>query len=153
MITDDIRHTMEYIEEVTQKLGYTLPRKSYYIEDAGCPHKQPSLPKGYAAIYIFAYVSETKCEYLKIGKANAKTASRFTSQHYGFSARSTLAKSICGDDEFRQIGINQENIKEWMLNNLHRVNIYINAEQGKATTELVETILHYKFRPRYEGNI
>ena len=153
MIADDIRHTMEYIEEVTQELGCALPRKSYYIEDAGCPHKQPSLPKGYAAIYIFAYESGTKFEYLKIGKANANSAARFTSQHYGFSAPSTLAKSICGDDEFRQMGINQENIKEWMLNNLHRVNILISAEQGKAATELIEAILHYKFRPRYEGNI
>lgn len=153
MIADDIKHTMEYIEEVTRELGYALSEKSYYIEDAGCPHKQPSLPKGYAAIYIFAYESETGCEYLKIGKANAKTGPRFTSQHYGFSARSTLAKSICSDNRFCQMGINQKNAKEWMLNNLHRVNIFISVEQGKAITELVEAILHYKFRPRYEGNI
>lgn len=153
MIVDEIRHTMGYIEQVTRELGYGLPRSSYYIEDAGCPHRQSSLPKGYAAIYIFAYKSATGYEYLKIGKANAKSAARFTSQHYGFSARSTLAKSICGDDKFRQIGIDQGNVKEWMLNNLHRVNIFISVEQGKAATELVEAILHYKFRPRYEGNI
>lgn len=153
MIVDDIKQTMEYIEVVTQELGYTLPRKSYYIEDAGCPHKQSSLPKGYAAIYIFVYEAEAKCEYLKIGKANACSTARFTSQHYGLSAPSTLAKSICSDEDFRQMGINQENIKEWMLNNLHRVNIFISEEQGKAMTELIEAILHYKFRPRYEGNI
>ena len=153
MIVDDIRHTMEYIEEETRELGHPLPRKSYYIDDAGCPHKQPSLPKGYAAIYIFTYESGTRYEYLKIGKANANSAARFTSQHYGFSAPSTLAQSICGDNEFRQMGISQENIKEWMLNNLHRINIFISIEQGKAATELVEAILHYRFRPRYEGNI
>ena len=153
MIADDIRHTMEYIEEVTQGLGCVLPREAYYIEDAGCPHKQPSLPKGYAAIYIFVYESGTKHEYLKIGKANANSAARFTSQHYGFSAPSTLAKSICSDAEFCLMGINQGNVKEWMLNNLHRVNIFIRAEQGKVATELVEAILHYKFHPRYEGNI
>lgn len=154
MIADDIRHTMKYIEEITRELGYPLSPDSYYIEDAGCPHRQPpSLPKGYAAIYIFAYASEPKCEYLKIGKANANSAARFISQHYGFSAPSTLAKSICSDYEFRQMGITQENVKEWMLNNLHRVNVLIRAEQGKAITELVEAILHYRFRPRYEGNI
>lgn len=153
MIVDDIKHTMEYIEKVTQELGYSLPKKSYYFEDAGCPHRQSSLPKGYAAIYIFVYESEVKCEYLKIGKANAKSNARFSSQHYGFNAKSTLAKAICGDDEFCKMGINQENIKEWMLNNLHRVNIFISTEQGKATTELVEAMLHYKFRPKYEGNI
>lgn len=62
MIVDDIRDTMNYIEDITRKLGYTLPSKFYYIEDAGCPHKQSSLPKGYAAVYIFAYRLETKYE-------------------------------------------------------------------------------------------
>lgn len=153
MIADDIRDTMKYIEEITRKLGYAISPEAYYIEDAGCPHKQSSLPKGYAAIYIFAYETEMKYEYLKIGKANAKSVARFTSQHYGFSAGSTLAKSICNDDEFCQMGINQANIKEWMLNNLYRINVFIRAEQGKAITELIEAILHYRFRPRYEGNI
>lgn len=153
MLVDDIRHTMEYVEEITQKLGYAFPSKSYYIEDAGCPHKLSSLPKGYAAVYVFVYRTENKYEYLKIGKANVNSAARFTSQHYGFSTSSTLAKSICNDDEFRQIGINKENVKEWMINNLHRINIFIGEEHGKAATELVEAILHYKFRPRYEGNL
>lgn len=153
MIVDDIRDTMNYIEDITRKLGYTLPSKFYYIEDAGCPHKQSSLPKGYAAVYIFAYRLETKYECLKIGKANANSNARFTSQHYGFSAPSTLAKSICNDYEFCQMGITRENVKEWMLNNLYRINIFISADQGKAATELVEAVLHYRFRPRYEGNI
>ena len=153
MIANDIKHTMEYIEDVARELGYPLSSKSYYIEDAGCPHKQSVLPKGYASIYIFAYSSGAKYEYLKIGKANINSAARFTSQHYGFNAPSTLARSICSDAEFRQMGITQENVKEWMQNNLHRINILIRAEQGKAATALVEAILHYKFRPRYEGNI
>lgn len=153
MIIDDVRYTMEYIEEISQTLGDIIPSSAYYIEDAGCPHKQSSLPKGYAAIYLFAYGSETEYEYLKIGKANANSDARFTSQHYGFSTPSTLAKSICADNEFRQMGINRENVKEWMLNHLHRINIFIRAEQGKPATELIEAIFHYKFRPRYEGNL
>ncbi len=153
MLIDDIRNTMEYVEEIAQKLGCALPSGFYYIKDEVCPHKQSSLPEGYAAVYIFVYKTETKCEYLKIGKANANSKARFTSQHYGFSAPSTLAKSICNDDEFRQMGITEENVKDWMLNNLYRINIFISAEQDKAATELVEAILHYKFRPRYEGNL
>ena len=152
-IVDYIKCTMECIEEASKRLGYALAPQSYYIEDAGCPHKQSTLPKGYAAVYIFVYESKTKCEYLKIGKVNVNSSARFHSQHYGFSAPSTLAKSICNDDEFCQMGINQENVKEWMLNHLHRVNILIRADQGKAATELVEAMLHYRFRPRYEGNI
>ena len=153
MIIDDITYTMEYIEEIARNLGDILPNESYYIEDEGCPHIQPSLPNGYAAIYIFTYGTDKEYECLKIGKVNVNSAARFKSQHYGFSAPSTLAKSICKDKKFAQMGINEDNVKKWMLNNLHRINVFINAEQGKAITELVEAILHYRFRPRYEGNI
>ena len=60
MIIDDITYTMEYIEEIARNLGDILPKESYYIEDEGCPHKQPSLPNGYAAIYIFTYGTGTE---------------------------------------------------------------------------------------------
>ena len=58
---------------------------------------------------------------MKIGKANSKTKAQFTSQHYGFSARSTLAKSICSGNKFISMGITPGNIKEWMMANLHRI--------------------------------
>ena len=115
MIVDDIRFTMEYVEEITKNLGDILCKEDYYIDDGGCPHCQPNLPEGYAAIYIFVYGTE--------------------------------------DEEFRLLGINKENVKDWMLNNLHRINIYIKANQGKAVTELAEAVLHYRYRPRFEGNI
>lgn len=154
MIEDLITDKMKYIEKVTRDLGDIISFNDYYIEDLGCPHKQPSsLPKGYAAIYIFAYGTETEFEFLKIGKANGKSAARFTSQHYGFSAPSTLAKSICKDEEFISKGIDVTNVKAWMLENLHRINIYVKADCGKAATELIESVLHYALRPRYEGNI
>ena len=143
-----INQKMRYIEEVTCQLGYGINEGDYYIEDMGCPHKQPTkLPDGYAAVYIFAY----KDEFLKIGKVNANSGPRFVSQHYGLSARSTLAKSLCSDERFVVLGVNQENVKAWMLENLHRINVYIKAD--KAKTELVEAVLHYALRPRFEGNI
>lgn len=143
-----IKQKMKYIEKITYQLGYELKGTDYRIEDMGCPHIQPSqMPTGYAAIYIFIYNGE----FLKIGKANAKSNPRFISQHYGLSAPSTLAKSICKDTEFSSLGVNQENVKFWMLHNLQRINIYVKAD--KATTELIEAILHYAFRPRFEGNL
>ena len=145
---DVIKEKMKFIEEITRQLGYELAEDDYLVEDMGCPHKQPSkMPIGYSAIYIFAF----RDEFLKIGKANAKSNARFVSQHYGFSAPSTLAKSICSDEKFMSIGVNWENVKFWMLENLRRINIYVKSD--KATTELVEAVLHYAFRPRYEGNI
>lgn len=148
MIVDIIKQKMEYIEQITHKLGYDLNKDDYYIEDMGCPHKQPKkMPDGYAAIYIFIYQDN----FLKIGKANVNSSARFVSQHYGFSAPSTLAKSICLDEKFISLGINKNNVKSWMMENLHRINIYIKAD--KATTELIESVLHYAFRPKFEGNI
>ena len=148
MLFDIIKEKMQLVEEIVQRLGYGLAKDDYYIEDMGCPHKQPTrMPNGYAAIYIFVYQNE----FLKIGKANENSNPRFVSQHYGFSAQSTLAKSLCSDDYFVALGVNRDNVKSWMFENLHRINIYFKAD--KATTELVEAILHYTLRPKYEGNI
>jgi hypothetical protein len=145
-----IKSKMEYIEIVARNLGERID--DYYIEDLGCPHKQPSkLPEGYSAIYIFAYIKDKECEFLKIGKVNKKSTARFVSQHYGFSAPSTLAKSLCKDKRFVLQGVSESNVKEWMLNNLHRINVYVKS--NKAQTELIEAMLHYAFRPTYEGNI
>ncbi len=148
----DIIYKMVLVEEITKKLGDKLMKADYKIEDMGCPHTQPKkLPKGWSAVYIFIYENNSEYEYLKVGKANDKSSARFCSQHYGFSAPSTLAKSICKDKEFVKLGITEKNVKKWMLNNLHRINIYIRAD--KAKTELIEAILHYAYRPRYEGNL
>lgn len=153
---NEIKNKIEYIEEIMPNLGNKLEDyklEDYEIEDMGCPHEQPKkLPSGHSAIYIFIY----KNEVLKIGKANSNSNARFTSQHYGFSTPSTLAKSLCNDKYFKPLinkcgGINKDNLKQWMLKNLRRINIYL--EPDKAKTELVEAILHYAFRPRFEGNI
>lgn len=122
------------------------------LKTQGVPTSNP-LCQRVMQLFTYLYMNLKLNANLKIGKVNVNSSARFHSQHYGFSAPSTLAKSICNDDEFCQMGINQENVKEWMLNHLHRVNILIRADQGKAATELVEAMLHYRFRPRYEGNI
>lgn len=153
-IANNIKEVMKKVEVITKDLGYPISEDAYHIEDMGCPHVQPSqLPKGYAAVYIFVYEQKDKDEFLKIGKANANSSARFVSQHYGFNSLSTLAKSICFDEKFQTMGVTPNNVKEWMLKNLHRINIYIKESLGKAITELVESILHYTYRPRYEGNI
>ena len=152
---NEIKNKMKQIEEIAKNLGYEL---GYYeIEDMGNPHHKPpsgsKLKNGYSAVYIFIY----KDEFLKIGKANSKSITRFTSQHYGLNNKSTLAKSLLNDENFNFLiinnikGINKDNMKSWICNNLQRINIYL--EPDKAKTELIEAILHYTFRPRFEGNI
>ena len=154
MIKEEIIDIMKKIEKISFELGYPITENDYIIEDMGCPHLQPKkLKNGYAAIYMFIREYGGGFKFLKIGKANANSNARFCSQHYGFNAPSTLSKSICSDKEFIGIGVSNDNVKDWLLNNTHRINIYIKSDCGKAATELIEAILHYKYRPRFEGNI
>ncbi len=156
MVVDLVKDAMRVVERISGELGDAITPDDYYVEDLGCPHLPPKrLPAGYSAVYFF--VNETTCDnevkyvFLKIGKANELSNARFTSQHYGFNAKSTLAKSLCNDPEFTSMGINSDNAKDWITGNLRRVNILIKAEKGKAATELMEAVMHYAFRPKYEG--
>lgn len=145
--SDEIIKIMQDVESLSSLLGYPIDSSDYFIEDLGCPHEPSNLKSGYGAVYMFFYNSQA----LKIGKANANTRNRFKYQHYGFKAPSTLAKSVCADEQFKALGVNQENVRDWLKNNTRRINIQITGKDIEAVTELVEAILHYKFRPRYEG--
>ena len=148
MTEEYVRRIMYVVENVARELKAPITRSDYYLEDMGCPHQQPSrLPAGSGAVYIFSYGDEI----LKIGKVNVNSSARFSSQHYGFNSRSTLAKSICKDKAFIAMGVTKDNVKSWMLQNIHRINIYI--RDNRASTELVECIFHYAMRPKYEGNL
>ena len=139
------------IEQVSEILGRKFKHGEIRVVDRGCPHVPPKSLEGGAAVYCFIY----KGEFLKIGKANKKSTARFCHQHYGAKRSvSTLAKTLCRDKSMYQYGIQADGtgIKEWMTQNLQRVDIYINCEQSVWATSLVEGIMHYKYQPRYEGN-
>ena len=149
-LLDEVKAAMNIVETISAQLGDPITADDYIIENLGCSHRKPkNLPKGYAAVYMFAY----KGEWLKIGKANSKSVARYTSQHYGFNAMSTLAKSLASDNAMGEYALSRENAREWIEQNTYRVNVLIGNEKGKAATELVEAVMHYKFRPRYEGAI
>ena len=146
-----IETTMEKVQTIAGSLNHPF---HYKIKDMGCPHEQPSpLERGQNAIYMFIKPNESgRYEFLKIGKVNQKSSARFVSQHYGFSARSTLAKSLCNDPYYQGKGLNEDNIKDWMLNNLIRVNIYFEVDEcDDFLLSFIESYLHLKFRPKYEG--
>ncbi len=142
---------MKYIEDISKNLEYKINRNMYNIEFLPFPHIKPTyLKKGYSAVYIFIY-NDT---FLKIGKANSKSTARFCNQHYNpNSCQSNLAKALLNDEDFKHLNLNVNNISEWIQKNLTRINIMIDNKCGKAATELIESILHYKYRPKYEGNI
>ena len=148
---EEIREAVDRFISLAQELGHPVSKADLAF-DSSHLHEQPVLPKNHCAVYIFLYQGKV----LKIGKANAKSGDRYRHQHYRFDVGSTLAKSLFKDDsEFKSLIGSKENAKSWMLANLVRVNVLINdlERNGKAISELLEALLHYQFRPRFEGAI
>jgi hypothetical protein len=119
------------------------------IEYLPAPHKQPSsLPKGKMAVYAFCWNNE----WLKIGKVGANSGPRYSSQHYTGNALSTLRGSLVNDPHMKRInGFNNQNTGEWIKQSTCRVNILIPDERRKELLALLESFLHARLRPLYEG--
>ena len=145
---DEFTEIKEALLSIAKILGPDdISPEQVQIIDRGLPHSIGSLPKGKMAIYIFKYGDI----YLKIGKVGTKSNARFISQHYHpISANSNLAKSILADDEFGD-NVSADTIKEWMMNNLNRIDILVNENLGIFALDLFEMCLHYKYKPKYEG--
>lgn len=146
---DYTEEILNMIRDVTQALGKTMDLSEVKIIDRGNPHVAPNkLPDGKMAVYTFIY-NDT---FLKIGKVGAKSNARYTSQHYHpDSASSTLAKSILEDKTMQNLGLTKDNIGEWIKTNCRRIDIEIDCDLGIFTLDLIESILHYKYTPKYEG--
>lgn len=137
--------------QICTLLGEPIDTNKIKIIERNAPHKYQKLPENSMGIYMFKY----KDEFLKIGKVNSKSNARFTSQHYNYtSTRSNLAKSILENTEFCEMySITKDNIKEWMLENLDRIDIILEDSLGVFVLNLLEGCLHYKYKPIYEGYI
>lgn len=121
------------------------------IVDEGIPHQYPSkLVDNASAVYCFYYPELGT--FLKIGKVSRNSNARYVYQHYGFNARSTLAKSIIADKELNiDDSLSENNIKDWIFNNCQRIDIILDKSLDVFTLNLIEMLLHYKYKPRYEG--
>lgn len=113
------------------------------------PHRPSGLPSGKMAVYAFWGDGE----WLKIGKAGAKSDARFRSQHYAVGrAKSSLANSLCADEAFvRRTGISPATCGDWIKTNTHRCNVLLEGRAPKSRMSLLEAFLHHRLRPRYEG--
>ena len=136
------------IEEISEMLGKPIHKDKYKVIDRGMPHNPQNLPTGMMGVYTFWYNGS----FLKIGKAGPKSNARFFSQHYNpRSAQSTLAASILLDVNMKNEGITEENIGEWIKNNCRKIDILLDVSLGIFALELIESALHYKYEPIYEG--
>jgi len=145
---------MDYVTEFNNQIqnasiaiGKPLSKESYEVIDRGIPHKPVGLPIGKMGIYTFLFDGH----FLKIGKAGANSDARFRSQHYGFYAPSTLAKSIVSDAEMDSFDINETNVGDWIKANCRRIDVLIDSNMGIFALEFVEGLLHYLYEPKYEG--
>jgi hypothetical protein len=158
-MTPDLAELTEALIEVARLAHATLQACDVKTELLPAPHRRPrSLPKGSQAVY--AFLLGGSC--LKVGKAGPKTQARFTSQHYGGGASSTLAKSIlrersrvaallASDLRAELDGLNLDSIGDWIEANTSRVHIFIPATADGIVLSLVEGFAQCRFRPLFEG--
>lgn len=134
---------------VAQLAGDTVSSTDLAAEYLVAPHRPSGLPTGKMAIYAFW----AEGEWLKIGKVGANSDARYRSQHYAFGrARSSLANSLCNDTQMvARTGITPETCTDWIKTHTHRCNLLISVQHPKSLLSLLESFLHHRLRPRYEG--
>jgi hypothetical protein len=121
------------------------------IDIASKPHKPTGLPTGRMAVYCFFFNGQA----LKIGIAGPNSDARYRSQHYNpNSAGSNLAKSILTHPT--KIGIaplRADSVGNWIKAHTDRINLLLPASHGKPTLSQLESFLHARWKPTYEGRV
>jgi len=123
---------------------------SMTIEIAAKPHKAPTaLPADKIAVYAFFLNGQA----LKVGKVGPKSAARYTSQHYNpAGAGSTLARSILANAaKVGAFGVDNGSVGGWIRKNTDRVNLLLPRSFGLAILSLLESFLHVRWKPLFEG--
>lgn len=133
---------------------------SAIIMTKGSAHNPSTLQTGMCGVYVF--MAEKCC--LKVGKAGSKSKARWNSQHYNLDQMtpSTLPKSIIKNiarlkkefpvDMHAEIdALSKLKIKDWIKNNLSRIEFLIRDSGDAFTLNLLEALAQYHLRPIFEG--
>ena len=155
----DPQEIVDTLVEAGRLAGVSIELHEIRHEVLPAPHRRPSsLPVGAQAMY--AFLLGNAC--LKVGKAGPKSQARFTSQHYGDKAWSTLAKSIIKDKspilKLVSAGARRE-IEEltiasaghWLEQNTARFHIFLPAIAPACALAFAEAFAQCRLRPIYEG--
>lgn len=129
--------------------GLEVPRADIEVVCLPAPHRPPSsLPAGKLAVYVFMY--DDRC--LKVGKAGPNSAARYCSQHYGFNAPSTLAKSILKHrSDIGVSGLTEQSAKDWICRHTTRLDFLMPSRHGVFALSLLEAFIHCRLQPEFEG--
>lgn len=129
--------------------GVEIPRSDIQVACLPAPHRPPSsLPAGKLAVYVFMYGD--RC--LKVGKAGPNSAARYCSQHYGFNAPSTLAKSLLKrQSEIGVSGLTEQSAKDWICKQTTRLDFLVPSRHGVFALSLLEAFVQCRLQPEFEG--
>ncbi len=101
--------------------------------------------------------------FFKVGKVGPKRKARWTTHHYKQDkARSTLAKSILAHNGILKSqypqkkhieidGISNENIANWIKNNMFRIEFVIKSDENPFELNLLEALAQFYLNPIFEG--
>lgn len=144
---DYSRKILNLVKKACKIVDKPLSKSQIEIVYQPLHHEAKALPKGKMAVYTFVYQGN---EFLKIGRAGAKSKARYQSHHYYVrSGKSTLARSLVNDPNMPMVNVN--NVTDWVKNNCERYDVILDASLGKMLLNYIEGMLHYKYLPRYEG--
>lgn len=125
------------------------------------PHRAPALRSGFGAVYVFALsasygvsVPAGPGAVLKVGRVGGRSGPRFTYQHYGVQARSTLARSLI---KYRVMwpwlgitSLDEASVAEWMRRHLDRVHFYVPDDRA-VVIESLEVYIRARVGSVFEG--
>ncbi len=107
------------------------------------------MPRDAMAVYAFFLDDRA----LKVGKAGPNSNARYSFQHYNASsAASTLAASLMRNPA--SVGIESfDNVEvgKWIREHTDRVNLLMQAQLGNSLLSLLESFLHVRWNPVFEG--
>lgn len=126
----------------------------------GKDHKPTTLSNDKKGVYVF--ISGKYC--FKVGKAGSNSQARWNSHHYNLdeTTPSTFPKSIIKDkkrfktffpsNKHNEIdNLNKNNIKDWIQNNISRMEFIVSANESNFALNLLEALTQFRLMPEYEG--
>jgi len=141
----------DLLTNVSSACGKPISTNNFKIVDLGLPHKKPDkFPTGKMVVYCFIYNNT----FLKIGLVTKGSKDRYTSHHYNpLSSPSNLANSILSDIDMdlKVHNIEEDKISQWIQENCHRIEIWLDDSLGINALNFVEKLIQYCHPPKYEG--
>jgi hypothetical protein len=129
--------------------GVEVVRSDIQVAYLPAPHRPPSsLPADKFAVYVFMYGD--RC--LKVGKAGPNSVARYCSQHYGFNAPSTLAKSLLKrQSDIGVSGLTEHSARDWICKHTARLDFLMPSRYGIFALSLLEAFVQCRLQPEFEG--